>query len=72
MIKKLLKSVREYKKDSILAPVLVTGEVILEVFIPYLMANLIDFGIDKGDMGYVFKTGLLLLISAFSPRCSTI
>ncbi len=65
MIKKLLKSVREYKKDSILAPVLVTGEVILEVFIPYLMANLIDFGIDKGDMGYVFKTGLLLLISAF-------
>ena len=65
MIKKLLKSVREYKRDSILAPVLVTGEVILEVFIPYLMANLIDFGIDKGDMGYVAKTGLLLLISAF-------
>lgn len=66
MVRKLLKSVREYKKDSILAPLLVTGEVILEVFIPYLMANLIDFGIDKGDMGYVAKTGLLLLISAFA------
>ncbi len=65
MIKKLLKSVREYKKDSILTPVFVMGEVILEVFIPYLMANLIDYGIDRGDMGYVFKTGLLLLLSAF-------
>ncbi len=64
MVAKLLKSVREYKKDSILTPLFVTFEVILEVFIPYLMANLIDFGIDKGDMNYILKTGLILLLSA--------
>ncbi len=66
MVKKLLKSVREYKKDSILAPVYVMGEVILEVVIPLLMANLIDYGIDGGDMGYVVKMGLVLLLSAFA------
>lgn len=66
MFRKLLKSVREYKKDSLLAPIYVTGEVIIEVFIPYLMANLIDYGIDKGDMGYVAKTGLFLLLSALT------
>lgn len=63
MIKKLLHSVREYKKDSILSPVFVTFEVIMEVVIPLLMANLIDFGIDKGDMGYIAKMGVALLIS---------
>ena len=61
MIKKLLRSVREYKKDSILAPVFVSMEVIMEVIIPLLMAKLIDNGINKGDMGYVTKIGLLLL-----------
>lgn len=64
MVKKLLKSVREYKKDSILAPVYVTGEVILEVIIPLLMANLIDYGIDGGNMSYVVKMGLILLLSS--------
>ena len=63
MIKKHLHSLREYKKDSILSPVFVTFEVIMEVVIPLLMANLIDFGIDKGDMGYIAKMGTALLIS---------
>lgn len=65
MIKKLAQSIREYKKASILAPVTVTFEVILEVIIPLLMANLIDYGIDAGDMGYVLKMGVFLLVSAF-------
>ena len=62
MIKKLLKSVREYKKDSVLAPIYVSLEVVMEVIIPLLMANLIDFGIDKGDMSYIAKMGALLVV----------
>lgn len=64
MLKKLLGSVREYKKDSILAPVYVIFEVVMEVMIPFLMANLIDFGIDKENMGYVIKMGIGLLVAA--------
>ena len=64
MIKKLAGSIREFKKDAILTPVYVAGEVILETVIPLLMANLIDFGIDGGDMAYILKMGAALLISA--------
>lgn len=60
MIKRLAASVREFKKDAILTPVCVAGEVLLETMIPMLMACLIDNGIDKGDMNYILKTGLLL------------
>lgn len=60
MNKRFLKCIREYKKDSILSPVFVTMEVILEVIIPLLMARLIDNGIDKSDMSYILKTGLIL------------
>lgn len=42
MIKTLAKSLREYKRESILSPLLVSGEVIMEVIIPFLMAKLID------------------------------
>ena len=42
MIKTLAKSIREYKKPSILAPVLVTGEVIMECIIPFIIANLVN------------------------------
>ena len=64
MIKRLMQSVREYKKDSILAPLYVSCEVVLEVIIPFLTAALIDKGIDAGDMNYVLKTGLLLILCA--------
>lgn len=62
MIRKLLRSVREYKTSSLLAPLFVTCEVILEVIIPMLMANLIDFGIEAGNMQYILKMGLALII----------
>ena len=62
MVRKLLRSVREYKTSSLLAPLFVTGEVILEVIIPMLMANLIDFGIEAGNMQYILKMGLALVI----------
>lgn len=65
MIKKLARSIRQYKKPTLLTPFFVTLEVIMEVIIPLLMANLIDYGIDAGDMNYVFKMGVALLVAAF-------
>ena len=64
MVKRLLKSVREYKRDSFLAPFFVALEVILEVVIPLLMAQLIDDGIYSGEMNMVYKIGLELIICA--------
>lgn len=64
MNKKLLRSVREYKRQSFLTPVLVTLEVLMEVLIPLLMANIIDVGIAQGDMGYIVKMGVLLVAMA--------
>lgn len=62
MIKILLKSVREYKKDSILAPLFMIGEVAMEVLIPFYMAKLINNGIQLQNLGYIVKMGLLLAI----------
>ena len=66
MIKRLLGCVREYKKDSILAPIYVTMEVLLEVLIPFLMAKMVDFGINgnggAGDFPYIVKLGILLIV----------
>ena len=65
MIKKLASSLREYKKDSILTPIYVVFEAAIDIIIPLLMANLIDYGIDEKNMHYVFQMGLLLLFGAF-------
>ena len=64
MNRKLLRSVREYKRESILTPLLVVMEVFMEVLIPLLMANIIDIGIMEGNMGYIVKTGALLVLLA--------
>lgn len=65
MIKRLAASVREYKRDTILTPVYVIIESILEIFIPTLMAFLIDNGIYRKNISYVFLIGLALLVCAF-------
>jgi ATP-binding cassette subfamily B protein len=65
MIKRLAGCIRQYKKESILTPVYVTLEVTMEVIIPVLMARLIDYGIDKGNMTYIIKIGIALLLFAF-------
>ncbi len=65
MIKKLMASIREYKKATILTPIFVFLEVILEVIIPFFMANLIDLGIDDGNINMIVKIGIALVISAF-------
>ncbi|MFP3154745.1 ABC transporter ATP-binding protein/permease [Lachnospiraceae bacterium ZAX-1] len=64
MIKRLLKSIRQYKKPTILTPILMVFEVAMEITIPFLMANLIDRGIGDGDMPYILKIGIALLIFA--------
>lgn len=65
MIKKLARYIGEYKKDSILTPVFVLGEVILEVIIPILMAKIVDNGIEQNDMKYVSMLGIVMLLMAF-------
>lgn len=64
MIRKLLKSAGKYKKDSILAPVFVSLEVVMEVIIPLLMARLIDNGIEAGDFSCIIKMGVALLAAS--------
>ncbi len=64
MMKKLLSSVREYKKNTLLAPVYVTFESILEIVIPTLMAYLIDYGINQKNMPNVLWIGLALIVCA--------
>ena len=61
----LLKSVREYKWVSIITPIFKVLEVIMEVLIPYYMAYLIDYGVDKGDLSVVWKIGILLVGLSF-------
>lgn len=64
MIKKLMKSIGEYKKDTILTPLFVSLEVVLEVIIPLLMAKLIDEGVYDGNMNIVYKIGFELILCA--------
>ena len=64
MLKKLAKYVKEYKKATILTPVFVVLEVVMEVIIPLLMARIIDVGIQNGDVHYILEMGVLLIIAA--------
>lgn len=64
MIKELAKSVREFKKPAIMTPLIVTLEVVMEVIIPLLMAELIDKGIYAGEMNEILKIGLMLIFSS--------
>ena len=64
MIKRLLKSVREFKKDALLTPFFVVLEVVMEVIIPMVMALLIDKGIDGQDMAAIWKYGIILVACA--------
>ena len=64
MNKTLFKSIREYKKQSLLAPLLVILEVLMEVLIPLEMAKIIDVGIANGDLTYIVQRGVILVIMA--------
>ncbi len=64
MMRKLIKYATEFKKESILAPVFVSIEVIMETLIPLVIAYLIDNGINKSDMSVVVKMGILMCVLA--------
>ena len=65
MVKTLLRSVREYKASSILAPIFISAEVIVECIIPFITAKLVNQIQDGCDMGTIVQFGLLLLLMAF-------
>lgn len=64
MNRKLFKSIREYRRESILAPVFVILEVLMEVLIPLQMAKIIDVGIAQGDLPYIVRMGVILVAMA--------
>ena len=64
MLKKLASYIKDYKKDTILTPIFVILEVVMEVIIPLLMARIIDVGIQNGDVHYILEMGALLIVSA--------
>lgn len=66
MIKKISHYIGEFKKDTILTPVLVAFEVFTEVIIPLLMAKIIDVGVGEGNIGYVTKIGIIMLLFSFA------
>ena len=67
MYKTIFSNIGKYKKQAILTPVTIIGEVLMEVLIPAVMAMIIDNGVDKGDIGYVARMGgLMVLMSVFS------
>lgn len=64
MLKTLLAEVKEYKSDSLLAPVFITLEVIMEIIIPVMMASIIDNGVEKGNIRHVCIMGLCMIAVA--------
>lgn len=70
MIKKLFPCIGEYKKYAILTPVVMIGEVLMEIMIPFIMANIIDIGIKgNGGVPYIAKMGLLMIAMALISLC---
>lgn len=73
MVKKLLSCVGKYKKYAILTPIVMIGEVLMEVLIPLVMAKIVDVGIGNSDTGYTIKMGLVMvLMSFFSLACGSL
>ncbi len=63
-MKELLKQVKQYKKDSVLAPVYSALEVVMEVIIPFVMALLIDEGVEKGNKNKILLYGIIMIVLA--------
>lgn len=61
MIRTILGQVKEFKRDSLLTPIFMILEVVMEMVIPLLMAAIIDEGVNKGDMGYIYRTGIVMI-----------
>ena len=64
MIRTLLKEVKEYKRASIVTPVFMILEVLFETMIPFLMASIIDDGVNAGNIGHIYRVGSVMIIVA--------
>ncbi|WP_026526986.1 ABC transporter ATP-binding protein [Butyrivibrio sp. VCD2006] len=64
MVKKILGELHEFKLPSIITPICMIGEVIAEMIIPILMGRIVDLGINGADMGYIMRTGLMMIVVA--------
>ncbi len=69
MLKTLAAQIKEYKKATLLTPLFIVFEVILEILIPLLMAMIIDKGVEAGDMKYVYTMGAVMLGAALLSLC---
>ena len=65
MLKTLGGQIKEFKKVSILTPLCMIMEVIFDMFIPLLMASIIDGGVNAGNMGHIYKVGAIMVVAAF-------
>ena len=64
MIRTIAKEIREYKWASITTPLFMLLEVLMETLIPYLMASIIDKGVNAGDIGHIYRIGGLMIVAA--------
>ena len=64
MIKTLAKYIGEFKRDSILTPICMIIEVIMEMIMPILMASIVDQGINSSNMAHIYKIGFLMVVCA--------
>lgn len=64
MISTLASQIKQYKRETILTPILVALEVLLDILIPFLMSKMVNEGISTGNMGVVWKYGLLMFLAA--------
>lgn len=64
MFKTLAKQVKEFKKNAILSPIFIAAEVVLELLLPFIMASMIDDGVEVGNMKHIVITGLIMLVVA--------
>lgn len=64
MIKTLSRYIKEYKKATILTPIFMIVEVIMEIIIPLLMGYIVNVGIENGDMNYIYKVGAIMVVCA--------
>lgn len=66
MIKTLAAQIKQYKKASIITPVFMILEVVFETLIPFLMASIIDDGVEAGDMHHIYVVGGFMIAAAFA------
>ena len=64
MLRTILKEVKEFKRASIATPIYMILEVLMEMLIPFLMASIIDQGVNAGDIHHIYKVGGLMIVAA--------